>query len=243
MITWEDYRNRYYYDIYAQRYSSDGTALAGNFKVNDDEGSAWWASPSISADGNGNFVITWKDERNGNYHYDIYAQRYLNNGTTLGSNFRVTNTGEKMQFSPAVKLWNNRIYNTWTDNRAGGTGFDIWANVLDWSDPVGIKESGNELPAIFSLHQNYPNPFNPSTTIKYEIPSQNAVGTSHDLSVRLIIYDILGREIVTLVNEQQKPGYYEVQFTSNNGQLTSGVYFYKIQAGSYVEVKRMILLH
>ena len=95
--------------------------------------------------------------------------------------------------------------------------------------------------------QNYPNPFNPSTTIEYQIPdqirndktavAQSGVGESY---VTLKIYDILGREVATLVNEQQKAGYYEVKWNAVNN--SSGVYFYKIQAGDFVDTKKMILM-
>lgn len=97
----------------------------------------------------------------------------------------------------------------------------------------------SELPTEFSLSQNYPNPFNPSTTIKYSIP----VGTSRDLSstnVMLKVYDILGREVATLVNQNQKAGNYEVKFNANN--LTSGVYFYKLTTGTNRATKKLILL-
>ena len=107
---------------------------------------------------------------------------------------------------------------------------DIWDNVKD--DLDNIK---------FSLSQNYPNPFNPSTTIKYSIGTTEV--TSRDLSlqnVQLIIYDILGREVATLVNKEQKPGNYEVQFDGK--RLTSGVYFYKLISGSFIESKKMLLL-
>jgi len=97
----------------------------------------------------------------------------------------------------------------------------------------------------FLLDQNYPNPFNPSTTIKYSISS--IVGTGHPAntgqvapSVQLKVYDILGQEVATLVNEQQKPGSYEVNFYAD--KLPSGIYFYKLQAGKNIQVKKMMLL-
>jgi serine protease len=109
-----------------------------------------------------------------------------------------------------------------------------------------VLKDNSELPTEFSLSQNYPNPFNPSTTIQYSIP----VGTSRDLSatnVTLKIYDILGREVATLVNKNQKAGNYEVKFnastsSSTANELTSGIYFYRIVAGKFVDTKKLILL-
>jgi CotH kinase protein/Lamin Tail Domain/Chitobiase/beta-hexosaminidase C-terminal domain/Secretion system C-terminal sorting domain len=89
----------------------------------------------------------------------------------------------------------------------------------------------------YSLHQNYPNPFNPVTKIQYSIP---IVVASHDLAVKLKVYDVLGREIITLVNEIKQPGNYEVNFDAKN--LASGLYFYTINAGEFRDVKKMILL-
>jgi len=87
-------------------------------------------------------------------------------------------------------------------------------------------------PTEFSLGQNYPNPFNPSTTINYSIPEFSFV--------TLKVYDVLGSEVATLVNEDKSVGSYEVEFDAN--ELTSGIYFYKIQSGSFVETKKMVLM-
>lgn len=92
----------------------------------------------------------------------------------------------------------------------------------------------------YSLSQNYPNPFNPTTTIKFSVPS---VETFHGTSlqhVALKVYDLLGREVSTLVNEEKAPGIYEVKFDGIN--LPSGVYFYRLQAGSYSQTKKLILM-
>ncbi len=91
--------------------------------------------------------------------------------------------------------------------------------------------------ASFNLSQNYPNPFNPSTTIKYSIPS---VGTSLMKFVQLKIYDILGNTVATLVNENKPAGSYEAKF--NASQLPSGIYFYKLKAGSFTETKKMMVV-
>ena len=107
----------------------------------------------------------------------------------------------------------------------------------DGNGDGGKDGNKNQIPKIFSLSQNYPNPFNPSTIIEYSIP---VVETRHALSVQLRIFDILGREVAVLVNEHQKPGYYKINFDASS--LSSGIYFYRISAGKFVSVKKMILL-
>jgi hypothetical protein len=95
------------------------------------------------------------------------------------------------------------------------------------------------IPDEFKLYQNYPNPFNPSTTIKYSIPS---VGTSSMKSVQLKLYDILGKEVATLINEKQNPGIHHYTFSILNYKLSSGVYFYQLRAGNFSETKKMIVI-
>ena len=100
-------------------------------------------------------------------------------------------------------------------------------------------ELNKNLPREFQLEQNYPNPFNPTTKIKYSIPN---VETHRDASVLLVIYDILGNKIVTLVNEKQTPGDYSVEFDAGKHGLSSGVYFYQLKAGNFIQTKKLILL-
>ncbi len=98
-----------------------------------------------------------------------------------------------------------------------------------------LNEAGNNnngIPTRYELAQNYPNPFNPATKINYAIPKQGLV--------TMKIYDVLGREIASLVNEVMQPGYYTVDFDASH--LASGVYFYKLESGSFSEVKRMMLI-
>jgi hypothetical protein len=100
------------------------------------------------------------------------------------------------------------------------------------------KSPENNIPLVYRLAQNYPNPFNPVTTIKYEIPK--------DSKVKLVIYDLLGREVKTLVNNEVKSaGYYKVEFNMQN--YASGVYFYRIEAddtkgNKFVDAKKMVLV-
>jgi len=107
-------------------------------------------------------------------------------------------------------------------------------------DVFGIQQISSEIPQEFSLYQNYPNPFNPATTIKFNIPLLRGVSGSAGRGVSLIIYDITGKVISTLVNQPLNAGTYVVDYDASN--LPSGVYFYKLVSGEYSESKRMVLV-
>ncbi|MEJ2051863.1 MAG: T9SS type A sorting domain-containing protein, partial [Calditrichota bacterium] len=97
---------------------------------------------------------------------------------------------------------------------------------------VGIKEQQNEIPTKYSIDQNYPNPFNPTTKIKFALPKS--------APTKIIIYDLLGREIQTLINKELEAGYHDIDLDASN--LTSGIYFYRIQSGEFVSTKKMMLM-
>ncbi|MBT8380663.1 MAG: T9SS type A sorting domain-containing protein [Ignavibacteria bacterium] len=97
---------------------------------------------------------------------------------------------------------------------------------------VSVDESETSVPSDFQLMQNYPNPFNPATTIKYQIPELSFVSVK--------VYDVLGNEIAALVNEEKPAGTYEITWYAES--LPSGIYFYQLQAGDFVETKKMLLL-
>jgi hypothetical protein len=97
---------------------------------------------------------------------------------------------------------------------------------------VYVKNISTEIPSGYTLSQNYPNPFNPTTNIKFAIPKNELV--------TMKVYDILGREVITLVNEKLNSGTYTVDW--NASEYPSGIYFYKLTTGSYSETKKMILL-
>ncbi len=105
---------------------------------------------------------------------------------------------------------------------------------------IGIHQTSTETPQYFSLSQNYPNPFNPTTKIRFEIPLLRGVSASGGRGVSLVIYDLLGREVATLVNEELKPGTYEVDWDA--AKYPSGVYFYRIISLDFTETKRMVLI-
>jgi len=121
----------------------------------------------------------------------------------------------------------------------GTTNFDINASELIWNffknyrlpEPTEVKEC-MPTPSEFALLQNYPNPFNPTTKISWQSP----VNSRQTLKV----FDILGNEVATLVDEEMEAGYHSVDFNGSN--LSSGVYFYRVQSGSFIDTKKMILL-
>jgi hypothetical protein len=98
--------------------------------------------------------------------------------------------------------------------------------------PIGIKNIGSEIPAVFALHQNYPNPFNPVTNIKFDLPKQEEVS--------IVVYDIIGNEVAALVSQPLQAGYYEVQFNATN--LASGVYLYRIKTNSFTDIKKLVVV-
>lgn len=123
------------------------------------------------------------------------------------------------------------------DSIGWASGYRYILKTTNGGIPVGILQINGTLPVEYSLSQNYPNPFNPQTKIKFDIPA-NVKGQT--TNVKLVIYDLLGREVTTLVNEELKPGTYEADWDGSN--FSSGVYFYKIITEGFVETKKMILM-
>jgi hypothetical protein len=120
--------------------------------------------------------------------------------------------------------------NKWIGTREGGLAVYREGGVI--IPPVEVKEKSNEIPTNFALYQNYPNPFNPSTTIEFDIPERT--------NIKLVIYDILGREVETIVDKELEPGKYKINFTATN--LPSGVYFYTLKTPKFTKTNKMLLI-
>lgn len=176
----------------------------------------------------------------------------IENGVYLSTNNGLTwsQKNEGWNSIPPINtlhIANNYIF-------AGTRYSSVWRRQLQ--EVVGIKNISISLPLIFSLSQNYPNPFNPQTKIKFSIPLSRGVTAEggRGVFVSLIIYDLLGREVTTLVNEELKPGTYEADWDGSG--YSSGVYFYKLVVGDpwttaeavnssgrgFVETKKMVLM-
>ena len=143
-----------------------------------------------------------------------------------------TNNGESWS-SMNSGLIVNDIYTLFIDSQgfllAGSAGNGIYKSI---NSVLDSSEDENNTPNKFFLYQNYPNPFNPSTKIKYSIP--------HSSFVTLKVYDLLGKEVAILVNEEKPVGYYEIEFNGNN--LSSGIYFYSMETGNFSDTKKLILI-
>jgi photosystem II stability/assembly factor-like uncharacterized protein len=161
----------------------------------------------------------------------IGSDSHINNIDYQGFIFKTTNGGETWQMDSieygARKIVFTDLENGWILNGISQIFHTTNGGIL------GIKEENrNSFPKDFLLRQNFPNPFNPSTNIHYELLNNGLV--------TLKVYDVLGREVKTLVNKYQQSGEYNIKF--NPGDLPSGVYFYQLRAGNYISTKKMLLL-
>ena len=170
------------------------------------------------------------------------------NGTLSGSHFHTTDGGAVIKpvtfvDSTTTGYWNmqdrmvdlalGKIYlNVHSSINAGG---EIRGNLkLGSGVTTSVRSVSEQVPTAFILNQNYPNPFNPTTTISYQLPNNHYV--------TLKVYDILGKEVTTLVSEMKEAGNYNVQLSTNSYKLSSGIYFYRLTAGNYTATKKLVLM-
>lgn len=238
ILVWTDYRSGT--DLYAQRIDSNGNLLWTLNGVAICTADYNQSDPQLVNDGIDGAVIVWQDHRR-QYEDDVYAQRINSGGDALW-----TTNGVEISVSDDDQSLPQLIFSldygaiiTWEDNRGGE--YDIYASKVDSSGNLAgnfvyVNEE-NQQPNSFELYQNYPNPFNPSTNIEFQIAEFGLV--------TLKVYDILGNEVATLVDEEKPEGKFEVEFNSHSGKsrnITSGIYFYQLEAGNYIETRKMVLL-
>ena len=183
----------------------------------------------LASSSNDGILLTWQsnDEKDFQY-YGIYRSTQSNfNPDTIEACIYVTS--DTFYTDSDILKNTNYYYRISAFDYAGNqSDFSLEVNAI----VVGIRENDLSIPTDYSLSQNYPNPFNPVTTISYQLPKSSFV--------KLSIYDIKGRLIETLVNEQKNAGYYSIYWNSEN--VVSGLYFYRIDAGDFIDVKKCLVV-
>ena len=174
--------------------------------------------------------------RRGGYGRNFIGTYLDDSATTPISSGYAPFTGIFSPDSALAKLNGHNVNGSWilsiSDDSPGSTGtLKAWCLDVVYYTLVGAIENVR-IPNFYSLQQNYPNPFNPVTKITYTVPKTG--------NVQLKVYDVQGREVASLVNEVKQPGIYTVDF--NASDFASGIYFYKIQSGTFTDVKKMVLL-
>ncbi len=169
----------------------------------------------------------------------IYSSDFVDDNTgwavgELGWLLKTTDSGETWnQNGPQIQAELRSVFFVNEDiGFVAGSNGTILKTVNGGGSSTSVSENGDLTPIAFQLHQNYPNPFNPKTVISYQLPMSS--------NVSLKVYNLLGKEVATLVNEEKPAGEYEVEFDGSG--LTSGIYFYQLKVGSFYDTQKMILL-
>jgi hypothetical protein len=224
-VVWTDFRDGNY-EIYYKRSTDAGVSWGADTRLTNNI--EWSRLPSVSVSGTVVHVV-WIDNRD-DLEYEIYYKRSTDAGLTWGADTRLTNTnGESL--NPSVAVSGSAVHVVWTDQPEYWY-YEVYYKRNPTGNITGIINISSEIPLTYSLEQNYPNPFNPVTRIQYDLPRAGVV--------KLVVYDVMGREVEMLVNERQVAGSYEATF--DGSRFASGVYFYRLTAEEYGETRKMLLV-
>ena len=236
-------------DVILNRSTDGGQTWSAGIKVNQDainNGKIQYF-PAVHVDKQGGLNVIFYDDRNTTTDSTGVFLARSEDGGNNWKEFEISDKNFKPQplaglpqgyqgDNISITSGNNRLWPMWMDNRTGN--YQIWTVPIEIST-VDVDQTP-EIISEFRLEQNYPNPFNPSTKIKFSVPSVIASAPKRSQLVTVKVYDVLGNEILTLVNEEKSAGSYEIEFHSTD--LSSGIYFYQLRAGSYTDTKKMILI-
>jgi hypothetical protein len=211
-------------DVYLVKTNENGDTLWT--KTYGGSGQDWGFSIQQTLD-NG-YIITGHTNSYGAGEEDVWIIKTNENGDTVWTK-TLGGSGNDWGYSIQQTLDGGYVITGRTESFGAGD-FDVWLIKLEPDSTVSVKD--NLIIFNYGLQQNYPNPFNPSTIISYQIPHQGFV--------TLKIFDVLGSEVAVIVNEEKLSGNYEIEFNATD--FPSGIYFYQLRAGSFVETKKMILL-
>ncbi|MBD3342369.1 MAG: T9SS type A sorting domain-containing protein [Candidatus Lokiarchaeota archaeon] len=241
ILVWVDSRDgRYDPNIYLQHYNADGSAMGNNQKVTENILGSFQFYPSIAVVNNKGYIVVWQDSTIGSNTTSVLGQMYYSDGTQKGSNFQIT---EKIGLNhdtkfPTVTADQSQIIFSWQDNRRS-RGWDIYSKIVswDWNGITSVEKRKSIKANKFCLRQNYPNPFNPTTTIRFQLPTA--------CEVKLTIFNSLGQIVKSLIHEYKNPGSYEAYWDGTDdvgNSLSSGIYLYRLEAGEFVQMKKMVYL-
>ena len=219
-------------NIFLTKVGFDGV-IESTIIVNDQLIENSFIDVSMSVNANGYIIIVWDSNDDIIIRRQIMGQRFDPGLSRIGDNFIIAPAESgKTSIGPKVVLINNRVVVSYTYSISGNEPSDLVVKMFDFDNPVSIEEKQSKSPIYFTLRQNYPNPFNLSTSIQYAVSRRQFVS--------LKVYDVLGNEVAVLANEYKTAGTYTVEFNANG--FTSGVYFYQLRAGEFIETREMILL-
>ncbi len=221
-VVWQDLRDGIKEEIYYKRSMDGGTTWGVDTRLTNN--SYFSEFPSVSVSGSVVHVV-WEDDRDGNT--ELYYKHSTDGGTNWGADTRLTNNPAFSRHS-SVSVSGSSVHVVWEDSRDGN--YEIYYKRDSTGNITGIENTGSELPVQFTLEQNYPNPFNQSTRISW----QSSAGCHQTLKV----YDLLGREMITLVDEYKPAGTYSE--TISGTKLPAGVYFVRGNMDKQMIVKKII---
>lgn len=224
-IAWIDLRDsNINAEVYYKRSTDNGNTWGADTRLTV---YAYAANPSILLSGSIVHVI-WGVLPSGS---EIHYKRSTNSGNSWETSTQLSSSFSGAYY-PNVAVTGSKAHVIWHDVRNGSTNSELYYDFNPTGNTIGITNLSSEIPNSYSLSQNFPNPFNPTTNIKFAISKAGLV--------KLNVFDIMGREIEILVNENLSAGTFNADWNAENH--SSGVYFYKIQAGDFTDIKKMILV-
>ena len=222
---------------YVQKIASDGSLPWGTSPASIASNTS---AEMLTTDGNGGAIVAWgQGLQNG---VNIFAQRVNGSGQTVWSNATYGSAGNPVSTTPSTFQGGPVIVSddaggaivAWHDSRASSFGgpSDIYAHHIGSNGLTKVNKQVTGVATEYTLSQNYPNPFNPSTQIQFSIARAGLV--------TLKVYDLLGKEVATLIHQELTPSTYSVTWNASN--VASGAYFYRIESGSFVQTRKLLLM-
>jgi len=232
VAVWADTRTGADGEIFGQLFNANGQAVAGNFQISAGHGEIM-DRPEVAMLVDGNFMVVWTDSMpgvSGTSAFRARARQFSANATPLGDVFILPNQDIASGVSN-IAADGTSYYLTWRDDRRNETYLNMFAKKMG-SFVTSVTTPDPILPSRVELYNAYPNPFNPSTTIQFALLQR--------AKVTIKIYDILGRQVATLVDDTYQAGVHQVSLDARD--LASGLYIYRIRSGDFTASHRLILL-